>query len=504
MKVLIYATATQGPQEAAAYEEAIRHHNCGDEVLFVHCGSIMKGCHKENPYFLPFRCTQCERCFNSRAHKFLPKSITYRNVGFYYDEGIKSTMDAYVPSYANHEELRTLVYKNVEIGYGALSTFITQTRDLAPELNPVSRNILDKLLRQQVLLTELGLKIIEDFKPDLIYTHNGRLAQYRPIINLAQHLNIPYITTEFLFDAQGTVCKNYYHNSIPHNAQANVEKYRAFWEQSDPVERENFGRAFFENRKRGIYAGDKIYIKDQVLGSMPDEWVSSKRHIVIFNSSEDEFAALNKEVDSTALFNNQIEGIRAIIDRYGKREDWQIVLRVHPHLQNVKYTYHTDLYDLKADNLLTIPSDSPVSSYALMDAADLVIVFGSTMGVESAYWHKPVICLAYSFYRFLDVVYVPKDVSELWTLIEDEKLQCKNTQNCLLYGNYYMSTKHERFEILDIKRCDYSILGHKIRECNYLKFCGSTKLYHLLNGMMLRVNKAIAFRRGIIDERWNR
>lgn len=36
-----------------------------------------------------------------------------------------------------------------------------------------------------------------------------------------------------------------------------------------------------------------------------------------------------------------------------------------------------------------IGADSDISTYDIMDNAEKVIVFGSTMGLESSYWENP-------------------------------------------------------------------------------------------------------------------
>lgn len=85
-------------------------------------------------------------------------------------------------------------------------------------------------------------------------------------------------------------------------------------------------------------------------------------------------------------------------------------MRVHPNLKNVHYQYHLLLYDLslKYPNITVIGADSDISTYDIMDNAEKVIVFGSTMGLESSYWGKPVILLSGSFYYYMNVCYIPK------------------------------------------------------------------------------------------------
>ena len=110
----------------------------------------------------------------------------------------------------------------------------------------------------------------------------------------------------------------HFYNDIPHSIAANNQKYVECWEHTKDSdnEREKIARSFFENRRNAVFAGDTIYVKDQVQGQMPEEWKNDVENIVIFNSSEDEFSAVSKEFDDGAFFPSQIEGIKSIVEHY--------------------------------------------------------------------------------------------------------------------------------------------------------------------------------------------
>lgn len=484
-KILIYATAVQGIQEAAAYNEAISYTKKGDKVLFLYCDKYIGGCHSENPVFNRNRCSICQLLFKSRMKRFLPKGVIIKSISSYMNEAIRETVQGLTFNYKSEAELRQLKYKGVQIGYGAMSSYITLTRNLNPVLKSNVVDYFNVLLKQQILLTELILKAIEEYNPDKIIFHNGRLAQYRPFIDICNNFKIPYVATETLIDSNGNALKNYFENSSPHSAWANWKKYNDFWSKFPQEIAERTGSLFFENRKNGVYAGDVVYTKRQQKGMMPVEWELGKKHIVIFNSSEDEFSAINEEVDNSALFSSQLDGIRKIAMKYENESDVQIFLRVHPNLKGIEYAYHTDLYKICGRNFFVIPPESPISSYALMDASDLVIVFGSTMGIEASYWGKPVISLAFSFYKFLNVVNMPQTEDELWGIISNySNHKIDNKTGCLKYGFYYMSDKHERLEHMNTKIVNKSFLCRDIEVISYLTLLGSSSLYYIVDRVL--------------------
>lgn len=486
-KVLIYATAVQGSQEIAAYEEAITYAQKGDDVLFLHCDGSVGGCLGENPCFRNGVCKVCVGLQKRRAKRFLPKSVRYEAISSYWNSRIDDIINTYSPQYFSPEEFRRIEYKGVYIGYGAMSTYIQLTRDMDPILTKRVVAYLNKLLVQQVILTELFERACDDFKPDLVVFHNGRLAQYKPILNVCQKKRIHFITTEFLTDSKNDIMKNYFEDCIPHNVYFNTQKYEHFWNNYPKDERELIGRSYFENKRRGTYKKEINFIGAQISGSLPDSWDTGKRHIVIFNSSQDEYCAIDKEVDNAALFHSQIDGIKKIVRHFEGDDTVQLFLRVHPNLSNVQFAYHKDIYKIQSSNFTIIPPDSSISSYSLLDNADLVIVFGSTMGLESAYWGKPTICLAYALYRLLGVVYTPQNEDELWSLLDNPNLASLDSSNCLKYSLYYSSDKHEHFSHVDAKKKDHYLLGHHYQTFPYLTFMGSEFLYHALHSIYIHL-----------------
>lgn len=486
-RVLIYATAAQGSQEIAAYEEAVNQIEKGNEVLFLFCDKKVGGCLNENPGFSPIRCKLCVMLLKQRAKKYLPESVRFEPLSEYWDTDVEKAVNDYIPNYDTVDDYRMLKYKGVSIGYGAMSSYISLTRNMEPNMTSNVKNYLNKLLKMQVVLTELFNKAIDDYNPDLVIFHNGRLAQYKPMLNICQNRNLHFLVTESQRNNKGVFMKNYYENCTPHDVAPNNAKYEEFWENYEPKEeREIISRLYYENKRVGGKTNEIVFTGSQILGTMPETWDPNKRHIIIYNSSEDEYCAINEEVDNAALFKSQIDGITQIVNHFAGDDGVQIYLRIHPNLRNIKFAYHTDNYKIKADNFYIIPPESPISSYSLLDQADLVIVFGSTIGIEAAYFGKPTICLAYALYSMMGVNYIPKTQEEFWKLVDDKDLKPLNNENCLKYSLFIMSDKHEYFKNKGACVKDYNILGRTIRTTPYLTLIGSDILFQIVHALFMR------------------
>ena len=171
-------------------------------------------------------------------------------------------------------------------------------------------------------------------------------------------------------------------------------------------------------------------------------------NILIFNSSEDEFASLGEEFEGKSLFESQYVGVKHLISEFKDVEGYHFYLRVHPNLKNVHDKYHTALYDLfeGVSNFTIIPANSPISTYSLIDNCDKVVVFGSTTGPEAVYWGKPTILLSYGAYSYLNICYTPKNTSELRQLILDKSLPAKDKMGAIKYGYYCWNDENPPLE----------------------------------------------------------
>lgn len=480
MKVLIYIAETGLYSSVGIHLDiALEQIRQGNEVFILNCDQSIGGC-MENPHWNPLFCKLCMAFQKKDMKHFLPKGVEQH----WMKEFVKQLKEEDIPKlqYDTVKELRALTFHGVDIGMGVMSTYISQTRNLNPEINEKSRAYFDALIREQIVTTLVFERLQKKHRFGLVVFQNGRGAQFKPFFNICKNQKIDFICTEDMCNAKGDSFLTHFYNDIPHSIAANNQKYMECWEHTKDSddEREKIARSFFENRRNAVFAGDTIYVKNQIQGQMPEGWKDDVENIVIFNSSEDEFAAVSKEFDDAAFFPSQIEGIKSIIEHYKHDKTKHFTLRVHPNLKKVSYKYHLDLYNLNYSNLTVVRSDSPISTYALMDVASKIIVFGSTTGIESVYWRKPVICLAAAYYKPMNITYNPKTMEELWKYIDTPKLACLYSDDVLKYGYYYMSSNHEKTKYIKTDRVRMNFCSHTLQCYDYQKLFGSNFLYALL------------------------
>lgn len=382
-------------------------------------------------------------------------------------------------SYHDVKELKALKYKGMNIGYAAFSTFVSITRNVSPTFNTFLKYYLDDLLRSEVRLIEVELQYMESIHPDLVVFMCGRHSNQKPLYQIADQKGINYIVTERKWTKDGEDTYDNYVNASPHSPKAIYNKMNECWDNGGEDKR-NIAESFFYNRRHGKYAGDTIYTTKQIAGQLPDGFDDSKMNISIFNSSEDEYYSLSKEFDESGVWPNQLMALKSIFEHYKDRDDIRFYLRIHPNLGKVAYKSHTELYSLHFDNVIVLPPESSVCSYTLMDHSSKVIVFNSTMGLESSYWGKPVICLNMSDYSNLNIAYQPKSEKEVFDLIDNPILPSLKSEACLIAAYYLMGGKQEKLRYYPVKRHYYHIGPLMIETYSQFKLFHSEFLLALL------------------------
>jgi hypothetical protein len=452
-------------------------------------------CCSGNPQANKGLCITCE-LWTSKALSVLDKNI--KRISFADYAASQNTGTEW--KYGSSKELRNIVYRNANIGLAAMSFYIDNTRNLYPKINSESKPYFDNLLDQGSILTDASFKLLSDLKPDKVVLFNGRLLETRVLYDTCLNLNVPVDVMEVHpSNIPNKSFKVIFENNLPHNIKYRHKVITDMWDNS-PLEEEekiSIANSFFIKRREKKRAGDKVYTAHQEFGLLPEEWDDSKHNIAIFNSSEDEFAAVGGDFDKLALFDSQLEGLKYILDHFKGNKDYHFYLRVHPNLSKIGYKYHTDLYKLseRYSNINVIPATDRIDTYALMDAAEKVVVFGSTMGIEAAYWNKPVILLGASLYYYADICHIPKTKEEIIPIITSD-IESKQNLFIQKFGYYFMDFKRATFEEQMYKYFDYttysiSIGGFKAHGVNYQKLLGSKKLLLLTVSTMRLISGKI-------------
>lgn len=388
----------------------------GEDVIVVGCrGGGQLAC-SFNVYAIAPLCSVC----NSQRQR----GLSHLKGKFTYLDGAQPSL--LETSVGNAQEaikdrwtIKALMYRSVDVGQAAYSSYIGSTRDLNLDGVLAVRTI-RKLLCTSEGLADYFYQLIPEQEVSRVVLFNGRQNQSRPLLRVAQRLGIPAEVLEAT--GRHARCVFKFENSLPQHLTNLADKIERNWEKYQG-DREAEVSQYYSYIRHGGPINDYSFVRGQREGLLPKEWDSRVRNIVIFNSSEDELAALGGEYDEV-LYPSQFEAISRICESLAHEKKIHIYLRVHPNLAKVKWKFSVALSRLSTmySNVVVISPNSPISSYALLDACDVVVSFGSTIGIEAAYWGKPSILIGRGIYEKTGSVYVPHSHEELIKMLKDRSM----------------------------------------------------------------------------------
>jgi len=417
------------PHFETALELIQDHNDSGDQLFIYQCNASLNFCDSNPSHDLE----HCLRCIAKGCNGLT--QIAGRPVSRLSFLKLTKNESRYIKNlsleFEDIDDLKAFTYHGMDIGYGAASSLITVLNDPRPDTKKHRDQIL--CIIKSSLATYFSLtKHLSLVKPDIVYLFNGRFALMRVIVRLCQRNG-----TEIRIHERGSSKSKYsiVCNKLPHDLDALEQRIISQWHAfPNPSERTSRASLFYEQRRWGVDQAVPSFSKGMLDLSLPETWNPHKRNIVIFNSSEDEFASIGPEFHHRP-FADQLEALRFISKWVADKHDIDIYLRMHPRLQKITNSSVTDLYQLDSPNFYVIKPESPSSTYTLIDHCDAVLTFGSTTGIEATFWGKPSILIGTAMYEPFDVVHQVTNKQDLANAILKYS-DVKPKGNTLPYGLY--------------------------------------------------------------------
>jgi hypothetical protein len=184
----------------------------------------------------------------------------------------------------------------------------------------------------------------------------------------------------------------------------------------EETEKTRIAYEWYEERRNSKPQSWYSFTAHQRNGHLPD-LAPDRCNVVIFNSSDDELEAFDDW--RNPFYADQSDGIRRIVEDLGKDERFRLFLRVHPNLKNLENSQTREIKEITAQfsELTVIPAASEISTYNLIEACDVVITFGSTVGIEAALAGKTVFLMGRAFYEDLQCCIIPKSHDDFIRLL---------------------------------------------------------------------------------------
>jgi hypothetical protein len=166
-----------------------------------------------------------------------------------------------------------------------------------------------------------------------------------------------------------------------------------------------------------------------------------------------------------------------LIDAFQDIEEIKLIIRVHPNILTKNRTDQMLWRNLNSNkNVLIIAPESRVDSYSLMNSSQGVLTYGSTMGVEAAYWGKPLGLLSRARYDELVENSYLDSIEKVRTWVDsasNQLLPKPKKLGALKWANYflYAGESWQETRVEDRGRRKIGYLGvHKMRPSNVVVF----------------------------------
>ena len=439
MKIVIVAPyRTVAPHFEAELEIAQQHVDRGDEVLFLSCTGQLVNC----DFNIDRDESVCVNCRGRRSHgmDLLSESCDSFDLRSY--SGVS------IPEFQTLQSLIDWRIENFDIGYAALSSLVSVVRDPEPDLQK-HRELLNRFIESAMSVWQQTTEFISQENPDRVYVYNGRFAAMRAVFRACQKLGVDCLMHERGCDL------NHYDllvNHLPHDIDGIDRVIRKLWDSADPTTRDAVGASWYEDRVSRIERNWFSFTKAQEQGLLPEGFDPSARNVSIFCSSDDEFVAIGDKWKND-LYPNQVDAIAKIAtDLLQESPATQLYVRVHPNLKDVDNARKRNMMALDYPNLKIIAADASVDTYALMNASDQVVTFGSSVGMEAVFWGRPSVLLGPCLYEKLPGPHRSRSHQQTIELLCSDLEPASDKTGALMYGHWFQSrgTRYEYFEAKDL------------------------------------------------------
>jgi hypothetical protein len=436
MNVTFYAPyALWAPHFETDLELVQLHLDQGDEATVISCDAALSFCEADERHDFS-ACAQCV-ARSRQGLKRLSRPVKVLKLSELILQA-RQTMQglARLPrDYDSFDALYKLKVDQFDIGAAVLSSLnsVLEEREPDPSAHP-------KFTRASLAAAYAAYAAFDHYLEqnpcDLVYLLNGRLANFRAALRACNKHQVRCLVHE-----RGANLESYSlaENTMPHDpAYINKDLIDTLKKAQSAEQKRAVAQEFYTERRSGRVANWVSFTDYQVQGSLPEGWLEAPVRIAVFTSTESEFGCLG-EYYPTPVYPSQIEGLEKILAELARENFGGIVtVRMHPNSVRTQCDFTDRLQALPYSFLRVIAPEETADSYALLLSAQKVLTWGSTIGIEAAYWGVPSILAAWAEYGNLGSTYNPTSHAELMDLLR-RPLAPKPIDGAIDYGFYSKS-----------------------------------------------------------------
>ena len=369
----------------------------------------------------------------------------------------------------NYENIDKLKFHNGVMSSLASRFRITNEKDLSKFWLRKKRSL---LLDSELIYKALRI-LINQNEIDLLCTFNGRFFDSSSVVLAAKDSGIDYL----VYDVNRSRSQYYFYNCSLHDIKANQKKAISFFDVNNKVHLK-IGNEYFEKRRFGKRTYEKSYTKGQEINYLPEK-IKKKKVIAFYPSSDDEYRFLGESFGMKCL--DQSEEIRIfseyLLDNKDKRE---IVIRMHPNMATMPSSELEKYLSLsRYQNITVLEPLEKTDTYALLDHAEIVIGFCSSIIIESAFYKRNTFLIGPSPYLGLNLGNEFKTGKEAANfLIKKQSFLKPDKKNALMWA-VYINLYNDKLDDFSLVNTYPLVCGEKVPTLIFWRLiAGLEKFYY--------------------------
>lgn len=405
---------------------AQKHLAVGDDVVFAYCGgkdvNFCPGNQAKGERRSKIICAYCK----SRVHQGMDwlsvsePSLLKRSelsISIYQQKKISEFLFQLRKIQLDKRNLKELLcgsfseineYASSHLVDAACSQLLTDTGESRASMADESTYFID--------IVETGLRsfyetlnLLNGNEFDRAYIFNGRIPKFRMPLVACREKAIEFFCYEY--PEYGLERYLMVRGSYPHDMAVRSIMCQEMLDARKPSleEIKITGEMWFRDRRALKFSGYeqfKLDLKFERLrkGGCASLSVPADRDIIsFFVVSEDELGSIRENAMQSPF--SQIEAIEILARTF---PDATLVVRTHPNLQGRDRGLQDELSSIagKYKSIRLVKADEVVCSYQIVEQSNLVVTFGSTIGLEAASIGKKVLVIGVAWYQFSGCVAV--------------------------------------------------------------------------------------------------
>ncbi len=377
----------------------------GAEAQFVLCDELLPACDIHRLTVNPRGLLSCRRCKQRAAQQLESYEAPHAWLGSWLPPRARREVASWVKQLDSGDLLQAH-WKGRPVGRWASTSVYYQLRtSIIDPLDPSQAKLLRQHLQGIVLVFEALTVLYREVQPDTVVMLNGRFFTHWAAFELARERGIRVVTHERGLN------KNTVRLAENHRTHE-LAPMHALWEAWKDVPLDASGLASVQrvlrNRALGIDYSVRAFSpplepRGATVPLRQQLGLDSRPLVAVFTSSDDETAAFSDRCQGA--FPNATDFLPATLELARGMPQVQFVVRIHPNVQSKLGTNQAQLKEALAarraapENLRVVLPDEPLSSYALVEEAEVGVVYATTLGLEMACNGQQVLCMAQSTYR---------------------------------------------------------------------------------------------------------